>query len=138
LPLPYRRRRLLLVLYGDVPLTRADRCMRLLDAGRQRGLALLTVDTLANPHATAASCACRWPKVVRIVEEKDAERCRGRSAITSKSTPASSSPLPRALARWLPDAGQSQNAQGEYYLTDIVAMRAVSESMPVADRASRR
>jgi bifunctional UDP-N-acetylglucosamine pyrophosphorylase/glucosamine-1-phosphate N-acetyltransferase len=66
-------------------------------------------------------------KVTRIVEEKDADDAE--RAITEINTGILVAPG-EALARWLPQLG-NRNAQGEYYLTDIVAM-AVADGMEVA------
>jgi bifunctional UDP-N-acetylglucosamine pyrophosphorylase/glucosamine-1-phosphate N-acetyltransferase len=65
--------------------------------------------------------------VTRIVEEKDADDAE--RAIREINTGILVAPT-AALARWLPTLG-NRNAQGEYYLTDIVAL-AVAEGMPVA------
>jgi bifunctional UDP-N-acetylglucosamine pyrophosphorylase/glucosamine-1-phosphate N-acetyltransferase len=114
-----------LVLYGDVPLTRASTLRRLIEAAGSDTLALLTAH-LDNPRGYGRIVRVDG-RVVRIVEEKDADSaCR---AITEINTGILVAPT-AALARWLPALG-NRNAQGEYYLTDIVAM-AVSEGMPVA------
>jgi bifunctional UDP-N-acetylglucosamine pyrophosphorylase/glucosamine-1-phosphate N-acetyltransferase len=113
------------VLYGDVPLTRASTLRRLIEAAGSDTLALLTAH-LDNPRGYGRIVRVDG-RVVRIVEEKDADSaCR---AITEINTGILVAPT-AALARWLPALG-NRNAQGEYYLTDIVAM-AVSEGMPVA------
>ena len=114
-----------LVLYGDVPLTRASTLRRLIEAAGSDKLALLTA-YLDNPLGYGRIVRVDG-RVVRIVEEKDADDAE--RAITEVNTGILVAPT-AALARWLPALG-NRNAQGEYYLTDIVAM-AVSESMPVA------
>ena len=114
-----------LVLYGDVPLTRASTLRRLIEAAGSDKLALLTA-YLDNPRGYGRIVRVDG-RVVRIVEEKDADDAE--RAITEVNTGILVAPT-AALARWLPALG-NRNAQGEYYLTDIVAM-AVSESMPVA------
>jgi bifunctional UDP-N-acetylglucosamine pyrophosphorylase/glucosamine-1-phosphate N-acetyltransferase len=74
-----------------------------------------------------ASCAIRRNEVVAIVEEKDATPAQ--RAIDEVNTGIMA--LPTALlARWLPQLSTG-NAQGEYYLTDLVAM-AVAEGKPIA------
>ncbi|MBK7815873.1 MAG: bifunctional UDP-N-acetylglucosamine diphosphorylase/glucosamine-1-phosphate N-acetyltransferase GlmU [Rhodocyclaceae bacterium] len=113
-----------LVLYGDVPLIRAetlDRLMKVSDGGT---LALLTVQ-LANPRGYGRIVRADG-QVVRIVEEKDADDAE--RAIDEVNTGILVAPT-SALARWLPGLG-NRNAQGEYYLTDIVAL-AVAEGMAV-------
>jgi len=114
----------LLVLYGDVPLIRAATLQRLIDAAGADRLALLTAH-LDDPHGYGRIVRVDG-KVVRIVEEKDADDAE--RAITEINTGILVAPG-TALARWLPQLG-NRNAQGEYYLTDIVAL-AVAEGMEV-------
>jgi len=113
-----------LVLYGDVPLIRATTLRRLIEAARTGSLALLTA-RLDNPHGYGRIVRVDGC-VTRIVEEKDADDAE--RAINEINTGILVAPT-AALARWLPALGK-RNAQGEYYLTDIVAM-AVAEGMPV-------
>jgi bifunctional UDP-N-acetylglucosamine pyrophosphorylase/glucosamine-1-phosphate N-acetyltransferase len=112
------------VLYGDVPLIRPATLRRLLDAAGEDKLGLLTA-RLANPKGYGRIVRVRG-KVSRIVEEKDADDAE--RAIDEINTGILVAPT-AALARWLPTLG-NRNAQGEYYLTDIVAL-AVAEGMPV-------
>ncbi|MDP2823942.1 MAG: bifunctional UDP-N-acetylglucosamine diphosphorylase/glucosamine-1-phosphate N-acetyltransferase GlmU [Sulfuritalea sp.] len=113
-----------LVLYGDVPLIRASTLRRLIEAAGSDSLALLTAHA-ANPHGYGRIVRVD-DKVTRIVEEKDADDAE--RAIHEINTGILVAPT-AALARWLPGLGK-RNAQGEYYLTDIVAL-AVAEGMPV-------
>jgi bifunctional UDP-N-acetylglucosamine pyrophosphorylase/glucosamine-1-phosphate N-acetyltransferase len=113
-----------LVLYGDVPLTRATTLERLIAAAGSDKLALLTAQ-LDDPRGYGRIVRVGGT-VSRIVEEKDADDAE--RAITEINTGILVAPT-AALARWLPTLG-NRNAQGEYYLTDIVAM-AVAEGMPV-------
>ena len=113
-----------LVLYGDVPLTQASTLKRLMQAGKD-GLAILTVD-LANPTGYGRIVRDATGRVQRIVEEKDATP--DEKAIREVNTGIMSIPSAR-LADWLSKLSNS-NAQGEYYLTDIVAL-AVAEGVPV-------
>lgn len=109
-----------LVLYGDVPLTKVDTLQRLIAAAGQNHLALLTAQ-VPDPRGYGRIVRVGG-KVTRIVEEKDAddaERAIGEINTGILVAPAA------ALTRWLPTLG-NQNAQGEYYLTDIVAL-AVAE-----------
>jgi bifunctional UDP-N-acetylglucosamine pyrophosphorylase/glucosamine-1-phosphate N-acetyltransferase len=115
-----------LVLYGDVPLTRADTLQRLLAAAGGDRLAVLTVG-LDDPTGYGRIVRDADDRVVRIVEEKDAtpeER-----AIREINTGIMAVPLAR-LRGWL-GLLENRNAQGEYYLTDIVAL-AVRDGVPVA------
>ena len=113
-----------LVLYGDVPLTRASTLRRLIAAAGGNSLALLTAH-LDNPRGYGRIVRVAG-NVTRIVEEKDADDAE--RAICEINTGILVAPT-AALARWLPGLGK-RNAQGEYYLTDIVAL-AVAEGMPV-------
>jgi bifunctional UDP-N-acetylglucosamine pyrophosphorylase/glucosamine-1-phosphate N-acetyltransferase len=113
-----------LVLYGDVPLIRAATLRRLIEAAGADKLALLTAH-LDSPYGYGRIVRVDG-KVTRIVEEKDADDAE--RAIREINTGILVAPG-AALARWLPQLG-SANAQGEYYLTDIVAL-AVAEGMDV-------
>ena len=113
-----------LVLYGDVPLIRATTLKRLIAAAGDNSLALLTAH-LDKPQGYGRIVRVGG-KVTRIVEEKDADDAE--RAIREINTGILVAPT-AALARWLPTLG-NRNAQGEYYLTDIVAL-AVAEGMPV-------
>ncbi len=115
---------LTLVLYGDVPLIRASTLRRLLEAAGDDCLALLTAH-LPDPHGYGRIVRVDG-KVVRIIEEKDADDAE--RAIREINTGILAAPG-AALARWLPQLGKA-NAQGEYYLTDIVAL-AVAERIDV-------
>ena len=113
-----------LVLYGDVPLTRTGSLQRLLDTAGDDKLSILTVD-MSDP--TGYGRIVRDDdRIVRIVEQKDAtpeER-----AITEVNTGIMVAPTAR-LRAWLSTLS-NDNAQGEYYLTDIVA-RAVADDVQV-------
>jgi bifunctional UDP-N-acetylglucosamine pyrophosphorylase/glucosamine-1-phosphate N-acetyltransferase len=114
-----------LVLYGDVPLVRVDTLRRLTAVLDGAGLALLTVD-LDDPRGYGRIVRAAG-QVTRIVEDKDASAEERR--LREVNTGILAAPT-ASLARWLPTLG-NRNAQGEYYLTDIVAM-AVAEGLPVA------
>ena len=113
-----------LVLYGDVPLIRASTLRRLIEAAGTGSLALLTAH-LDEPQGYGRIVRIDGC-VTRIVEEKDADDAE--REIREINTGILVAPT-AALARWLPALGR-RNAQGEYYLTDIVAL-AVAQGMPV-------
>jgi bifunctional UDP-N-acetylglucosamine pyrophosphorylase/glucosamine-1-phosphate N-acetyltransferase len=113
-----------LVLYGDVPLITAATLTQLVELADADTLALLTV-CLANPTGYGRIVRVDG-RIVRIVEEKDADDAE--RAIDEVNTGILVAPT-GALLRWLPNLGKA-NAQGEYYLTDIVAL-AVAERMTV-------
>jgi bifunctional UDP-N-acetylglucosamine pyrophosphorylase/glucosamine-1-phosphate N-acetyltransferase len=108
-----------LVLYGDVPLIRADSLRELLQAPGV--LAVLAAD-LADPTGYGRLVLDGQGKVAAIVEQKDADA--GQRAIRLVNTGII---LARAgeLRAWLARL-RNGNAQGEYYLTDIFAMAAAA------------
>lgn len=121
---------LTLILNGDVPLVRSCTMQRLLDACAGGALALLTVDTGEDAGAygrvVRASAAASAP-VQAIVEARDATPAQ--RAITewySGVMAASTRLLKKYLAQLTDD-----NAQGEFYLTDVVR-HAVADRTPVA------
>src|SRR5690606_18859045 len=113
-----------LVLYGDVPMTSRDTLARLLEAAGGDKLGLLTVD-LPDP-AGYGRIVRDGNRIVRIVEHKDADAAT--RAIREVNTGILVAPT-AALARWL-GALSDDNAQKEYYLTDVVAA-AVDDGVPV-------
>ena len=113
-----------LVLYGDVPLIQADTLKRLMQAA-EGGLAILTVE-LADPHGYGRIVRNAAGQVVRIVEQKDASA--EERSIREINTGIMAMPTAR-LGEWLSRLS-SNNAQNEYYLTDIVGM-AVDAGLPV-------
>ena len=113
-----------LILYGDVPLTTLDSLKRLVEAAGTDKLAILTVEQ-QNPFGLGRIIR-EGGKIVRIVEEKDASEAE--RAIREINSGIMVVPT-RHLKQWLSSL-QNNNAQGEYYLTDIVA-RAVADGVPV-------
>ncbi|MHA7600667.1 bifunctional UDP-N-acetylglucosamine diphosphorylase/glucosamine-1-phosphate N-acetyltransferase GlmU [Alicycliphilus sp. T452] len=114
-----------IVLSGDVPLTQAATLRALVEASSGERLALLTVG-LPDPAGYGRIVRGADGTVLRIVEHKDAseaERAIGEIYSGIMAVPA------RLLAAWLARL-TNDNAQGEYYLTDIVAM-AVADGVPV-------
>lgn len=108
-----------LVLYGDVPLTRPDTMAQLVKIAERGQFGLLTVN-LTDPTGYGRIVRSDAGDVVAIVEHKDASEAQ--RAITEVNTGILA--LPTALLReWIPLLS-SNNAQGEYYLTDIIAMAA--------------
>ena len=128
-----------LILYGDVPLTSIATLKALVGAasnGATAGMAILTVE-LADPsgygrvvRASAAGGAKGANggrgNIVRIVEHRDASEAE--RAIREINSGIMAVPTSK-LKGWL-DKLSSQNAQGEYYLTDIVPM-AVADGVTV-------
>ncbi len=109
-----------LVLYGDVPLTKVSTLESLIQAKPTNGMALLTVH-LANPNGygriVRETSASDKGTVVGIIEQKDANaeqlkinECNTGILLANGGD----------LKRWLSNLS-NDNAQGEYYLTDIIA-----------------
>ncbi len=114
-----------LVLYGDVPLTRSSTLRQLLERAREDALALLTV-MLDEPTGYGRIVRDSRGRVRRIVEQRDASKRE--LALRECSTGVMVAPA-RSLKRWLARL-KNDNAQREYYLTDVIAM-AVAERMAV-------
>ena len=122
-----------LVLNGDVPLIEADTARALIEACGGERLALLTI-TLADPTGygrilrgdPAGRSATEGGRVHGIREHKDATLVE--RAIHEVYTGVMAAPTAH-MKRWLA-ALTSDNNQGEYYLTDVVAL-AVAEGLPV-------
>ena len=117
-----------LILNGDVPLIRTATAQALVDACGARQLALLTIelDDPAGYGRIVRSGDGQGGHVLGIVEHKDATPAQ--RAIREVYTGMMAAPTAQ-LARWVASLS-NDNAQGEYYLTDIVAM-AVAEGVPV-------
>ncbi len=113
-----------LILYGDVPLTTTHSLQQLLDSAGADKLAVLTVE-LDDPTGYGRIVR-RDGKIVGIVEQKDASEFE--RAIREVNTGIMVAPTAK-LKKWL-DNLSNDNAQREYYLTDIVA-RAVEDGVPV-------
>jgi bifunctional UDP-N-acetylglucosamine pyrophosphorylase/glucosamine-1-phosphate N-acetyltransferase len=106
-----------LILYGDVPLIRAASLENLLAQVADNTLALLTV-TLDNPTGYGRILRDEQGNVRAIVEEKDATAAQ--KAIAEVNTGVMALPV-NLLTVWLPKLSNN-NAQGEFYLTDLVAI----------------
>ena len=114
-----------LVVYGDVPLITAATLRRLVASANRGHLAWLT-NEVPNPAGLGRVIRNAAGEVWEIVEEKDASP--EQRVIREINTGFVACPT-EWLARWLPTLG-NRNAQGEYYLTDILKL-AVTEGLPV-------
>jgi bifunctional UDP-N-acetylglucosamine pyrophosphorylase/glucosamine-1-phosphate N-acetyltransferase len=115
---------LVLVLYGDVPLISVDTLKKLIDATGPKAMSLLTV-LLDDPQGYGRIVR-KAGAIQKIVEQKDATKAQlkileGNSGIMA--VPA------KLLRKWLGKL-RNANAQGEYYLTDVIAM-AVKDKIKV-------
>ena len=105
-----------LVLYGDVPLIHAATLQPLVAAAQADRLGLLTVD-LTQPDGYGRIVRENG-KVVRIVEHKDATPAE---RVIQEVNTGILAVATRHLKQWI-DELKNENAQGEYYLTDIIAL----------------
>ena len=110
-----------LVLYGDVPLITAATLRRLLDAPGK--LAVLAAEP-ADPTGYGRVVRDAEGNVARIVEQKDADDEQRAIRLVNTGVIAADA---AALRRWLA-ALRNDNAQGEYYLTDVFALAAAEYS----------
>jgi bifunctional UDP-N-acetylglucosamine pyrophosphorylase/glucosamine-1-phosphate N-acetyltransferase len=115
-----------LILYGDVPLTQPETLQTLIELANDQQLGLLTVN-MADSSGYGRIVRDANNLVTAIVEHKDANE----EQILIKEVNTGILAVPTAkLHQWLPTLS-NDNAQGEYYLTDIIAM-AVKNGLTVA------
>jgi bifunctional UDP-N-acetylglucosamine pyrophosphorylase/glucosamine-1-phosphate N-acetyltransferase len=105
-----------LILYGDVPLLTASTLSRLISATAADGVSVLTVD-MDDPTGYGRIIRENG-NVVASIEQKDATD--EQRAVKEINTGVMIAPGAK-LKQWL-DALDNDNAQGEYYLTDVVAL----------------
>ncbi|MCQ8895376.1 bifunctional UDP-N-acetylglucosamine diphosphorylase/glucosamine-1-phosphate N-acetyltransferase GlmU [Limnobacter humi] len=114
-----------LILYGDVPLIQAHSLQPLIQAAQQGHVGLLTLH-MVNPTGYGRILRNTRNQVVGIVEQKDATEAQ--RAITEINTGILACPT-ELLQHWVSRLN-NHNAQGEYYLTDIIAM-AHADGVPI-------
>ena len=114
-----------LILYGDVPLIAPQTLGQLLALCDDQRMGLLTTE-LDDPTGYGRIVRDHAGRVVAIVEQKDAspEQLAIREVNTGMMAVSA-----RHLNKWLP-ALSSDNAQGEYYLTDVIAL-AVADGVAI-------
>ena len=106
-----------IVLYGDVPLIRPSTIEKILDVVTDTTMGLLTIN-LENPQGYGRIVRNGQQEITEIIEQKDA------SVEQLKITEVNTGVLAlrsTQLREWLPKI-TNNNAQGEYYLTDLVAI----------------
>lgn len=123
---PYIESDTVLILYGDVPLIEVETLQRLLEKVAPQQLGLLTVE-LDDPTGYGRIVRDAGGKVTAIVEQKDANEAE--RAITEGNTGILAMPFAQ-MSNWMSRLSNN-NAQGEYYLTDVIAM-AVNDGLVVA------
>jgi bifunctional UDP-N-acetylglucosamine pyrophosphorylase/glucosamine-1-phosphate N-acetyltransferase len=114
-----------LILYGDVPLLKLSTVKLLLSNVNNESLALLTVN-LANPNGYGRIVRASSGQVTKIVEEKDSTDAEKQISEVNTGIMAVQGDK---LKKWLSQLKNS-NAQGEYYLTDVIEM-AVNEKIAI-------
>ena len=115
-----------LILYGDVPLLQKQTLHTLLSNVNENTLSLLTVN-LKNATGYGRIVRDQNNRVLRIVEEKDANNIEKTIKEANTGILAVQG---GALKKWLAQLNNN-NAQGEYYLTDIIAL-AVADGFDIA------
>ena len=113
-----------LVLYADVPLTTTDTLQSLLV---EDGVLAVLVAELDDPSGYGRVLRDADGRVAAIVEQKDADASQRAVRTINSGIIVADAAL---LRRWL-DALRNDNAQGEFYLTDVFA-QAAAESQPAA------
>jgi bifunctional UDP-N-acetylglucosamine pyrophosphorylase/glucosamine-1-phosphate N-acetyltransferase len=108
-----------LVLYGDVPLIRRETLEGLLERADAQTLAILTV-MLEDPSGYGRIVRDARGRIRKIVEHKDASKRELR--ILESNTGIIAAPA-KSLKKWLARV-KNNNAQGEFYLTDVAAIAA--------------
>jgi bifunctional UDP-N-acetylglucosamine pyrophosphorylase/glucosamine-1-phosphate N-acetyltransferase len=116
----------ILVLYGDVPLIQPGTLQRLIDDAVETDLGVLTV-ALEDPTGYGRIVRDGGGRLLRIVEQKDATEAE--LEIDEINTGIMVADR-RRLDNWLSRVG-NENASGEYYLTDVIAL-AAGEGVDVA------
>lgn len=112
-----------LILYGDVPLISAETLNKMVEAVESdASMSLLTIE-MSDPTGYGRIVRDQYESVMAIVEQKDASD--DQLAIKEVNTGIMCIKQ-HDLARWLPTLS-NDNAQGEYYLTDVIAMAVQDE-----------
>lgn len=114
-----------LILYGDVPLISSKTLQQLLNDAPESGIGLLVTE-LEHPKGFGRVVRNKNDNVAAIVEHKDATE--EQRAIKEINSGILTAPVSQ-LAKWLPKLN-NDNAQQEYYLTDIIAL-SVADKKPV-------
>jgi len=120
----------IVVLYGDAPLITKETLEKLIDAKPENGIALLTVN-LDNPTGYGRIIRENG-NVVAIVEQKDANADQLNIKEVNTGVMVSDG---ASFKKWLARVGNN-NSQGEYYLTDLIALANQDNCQVVAVQAT--
>lgn len=115
-----------LVLYGDVPLTQMTTLQALIDCVADNGVGILTT-RLNDPTGYGRIVRDQAGKVTCITEQKDADA----ATLAIKEVNSGIMLLPSQWLLSALDKLDNDNAQGEYYLTDMIAL-AVADGLAIA------
>lgn len=115
LPATADDRHVTLILYGDVPLVEPDTLRQAIAAAETGGVGLVTAE-FSEPAELGRILRAPSGRIERIVEFKDATAAQRKVGEINSGIMAVPTPQ---LSRWLSRL-KPQNAQGEYYLTDII------------------
>jgi len=121
----------ILILYGDVPLIKTTTLEKLIGSKPDKGIALLTVE-LQNPAGYGRIVRDETGNVSAIVEHKDADP---ETLLIKEGNTGIMAVRGKELNHWLGNLG-NENSQGEYYLTDIIAMAREDGCSVVAVKAT--
>ena len=114
-----------LILYGDVPLLKLTTVKALIKNVSEQSIALLTVN-LDDATGYGRIVRDALGQVTKIVEQKDATAAE---QLIKEGNTGIMAVQGKLLKQWLSQLGNN-NAQGEYYLTDIIEM-AVADGMTI-------
>ena len=109
---------LALILYGDIPMVTASTLRQLVAAAEETGFSLLT-SLMEHPLGYGRIIRDQAGKIQRIVEEKDASEQERETCEVNTGLMAVHS---HSLKKWAANLTRDNNAQKEYYLTDVIAM----------------
>lgn len=115
-----------LILYGDVPLISTATLLNMVNAVDEKSLALLTIN-MPDPTGYGRIVRNDHGNITSIVEQKDASN---EQLLIQEVNTGIMAMRQSDLARWLPSLS-NDNAQSEYYLTDVIEM-AVSDSLQIS------
>ena len=116
---------IVLILYGDVPLLKLNTVKQLIANASDKTLALLTVN-LENPFGYGRIVRDKAGQVIKIVEEKDTSASE---KLIKEGNTGIMAVQGDKLKKWL-NRLTNNNAQGEYYLTDVIEM-AVADGISI-------
>lgn len=104
-----------LILYGDVPLISESTLKNLIETTPKNTVGMLTAQ-LSNPMGYGRIKRNKTNQIIGVIEEKDANDTERQ---ITEINPGIYFATAKQLKKWLPTL-KNKNAQGEYYLTDII------------------